>query len=97
MADSQVTLAQRENDVRFSSEPSSPNRHECVLCLREIEQDGHRRWFFSDAAWTPTFRSDFVDAFQTQQGWICSTSCFNDHAVEAEQYAGLFLIQGGAA
>lgn len=99
MSDSQLYLAQREADARFSSEPS-PNREECFLCKRMIQQcPDFDRWFVEDeSGWVPTHYSDFTDAYQIQEGWVCGTACYADHTVEPEyEEPQLQLIQGGRA
>lgn len=82
MSDSQIYLAQRDSDTRFASEPFSPNRQICFLCKRMIQQcPDFDRWFVEDeSGWVPTHYSDFTDAFLTEQGWCCGTSCWNENA-----------------
>jgi hypothetical protein len=86
-----------------------PNRHDCILCNREIEQDDDTRWWFFAADftdWRPTHRCDFTDAFETHAGWVCSAACWNDHALDLDEVSDLneevepgrpFLVKGGAA
>lgn len=95
MADSQLYLAQREADARFSSEPN-PNRQICFLCGRSILQCDDSGWWYleDESGWVPTHKSDFTNAYETKQGWICGTACWDNHSVEAAP--GLFLL-GGAA
>lgn len=77
---------------------SYPNTQTCYLCHREIEQDDDSRlWFDASLPWKPTWRSDWLDSFETQQGWCCSTTCFNDHAIEAEESSTRIHLVGGAA
>lgn len=78
MSDSQVSLNRRETNQRFTSDDRMPNQETCFLCGKDIEQDDDtREWFPADLYYKPTV-SDFLDSFETQQGWVCSTSCFND-------------------
>ena len=86
MADSQFHLAQIENDARFSFE-YEPNREECFLCHRMIQQSADfDRWFIEDeSGWIPTHYSDFTDAYETQEGWVCGPECWDNHAVDAEE------------
>lgn len=106
MADSQFLLAQRDNDGRFSSEPY-PNREICFLCHRMIQQEySTRRWFLDEdavmgEAYCLTF-CDSLDSFETQEGWVCSTSCFNENCALNEDESiparpVLFLVKKGAA
>jgi len=104
MSDSQVYLYQRENDARFSSEPTSPNRQICFLCFRPILQDeDYGRWFVEDeSGWVPTHYSDFTDAFVTEQGWCCGSSCWSENCALNEDESiparpVLFLVKKGAA
>lgn len=102
MSDRQVSLAQREADVRFSSEPS-PNREHCFLCFRVFQQeDSTRRWFLDDDAqmgdhYCLTF-CDSLDAFETQEGWVCSSSCWNENCAlnEDESLPKPFLVRRSA-
>lgn len=103
MSQQQIYLSQHENDVRFSSEPS-PNREECFLCRRMIQQDpDFDRWFIEDeSGWVPTHYSDFTDAFQTQQGWCCGSACWNDNVALNEDESipaqpVLFLVKAVSA
>ena len=78
----------REIDHLCRPDDSFPNRHDCILCSRQIEQDDDTRWwFFSDefTSYKPTHRADFTDAFETHAGWVCGTSCWNDYAIDAEE------------
>jgi hypothetical protein len=82
----------------LSSDSSYPNRHDCVGCFRMIEQDDYsRRWFYEDLGHRPYFRSDFLDSFETQEGWWCSAACYNDHALNPDDAPRLFLVKGGRA
>ena len=77
-----------------------PNRHDYIGCHREIEQDDDTRWFFfSDEfpTWKPTHRSDFTDAFITQEGWWCSKDCYNELALDAEQPSTRIHLVGRSA
>jgi hypothetical protein len=106
LADSQVYLAQRENDRRFSGE-LYPNREECFMCHRVIQQDDStRRWFLEDDAqmgehYCLTF-CDSLDAFETQGGWCCSTICWNENCALNEDESipvrpVLFLVKAVTA
>ncbi len=78
----------------------NPNREECFLCRRMIQQDPDTGWWFveDESGWIPTHKSDFTNAYQTQEGWICSTVCYDDHTVEpGYDEPQLLLIQGGRA
>jgi hypothetical protein len=92
----QFLQAQRENDLRFS-EDSYPNREECFLCRRMIQQcPDFERWFIEDeSGWVPTHYSDFTDAFQTEQGWVCGSSCWNENVAlnEDESVPKPFLVR----
>lgn len=77
-------------DSLCQSDNSTPNRHDCIGCSREIEQCPDTRWwFFSDefTHYKPTHRADFTNAFDTQEGWWCSADCFNELALDAEPHA----------
>lgn len=84
MADSQVYL-QRIEDSRYVDDNSNPNREECFLCRRMIQQSADfDRWFIEDeSGWVPTHYSDFTDAFETEAGWVCSMDCLLDNPGEA--------------
>lgn len=93
---------QRDIDKLCQASDSTPHRFDCMLCSREIEQCDDTQWFFFTDEFThtkPTHRCDFTDAFETHAGWVCSTACWNDHALdencepEAEP-AKLFLVGG---
>lgn len=96
------SVSQRDITALCQTDNSTPNRHDCMLCSREIEQcDDTRWWFFSDefVHTKPTHRCDFTDAFETFAGWVCSTACWNDYAMDAEESlpdpevpAKLFLV-----
>lgn len=90
MSDQQVYLQRIEDERRFSfesSNPCSPNREICFLCRRAILQDDDTGWWYleDESGWVPTHKSDFTPAYETQAGWVCSTDCFNDHAIDAEE------------
>lgn len=90
MADSQVCLQRIEDGLRFASE-TSPNREECFLCHRMIQQDPDTGWWFieDESGWVPTHKSDFTNAYETRQGWICGTDCFDEHALSAVEMEGV--------
>jgi hypothetical protein len=88
-----------------------PNRHDCILCGREVEQDDDTRgWYFADdfVYTRPGRPYEFTDAFETFAGWCCGSQCWNDHALDLVDlvdvteepdpaHHGLFLVKGGAA
>lgn len=91
----------RDIDNLCITDDSYPNREECFLCKCMIQQCPDTRWWFVEdpSGWVPTHRSDFTDAFQTQEGWVCSTDCWNENCAVNEEEAPaprLFLV-GGAA
>ena len=106
MADSQIHLAQRENDARFQwDDRIVPNHHDCIDCHREMEQDrATRLWFIPEEIGDrkPFFREDFISVFETMDGWLCA-DCFYERSLEPvsdeprPQPARLFLVKGGAA
>ena len=90
---------QRDITNLCSTDRHENNQQICELCGKVIEQDRSTRlWFDADefAYFKPYFRSDFLDSFETQEGWVCSTDCFNERPEEAAHH-GLFLVKGGAA
>jgi hypothetical protein len=81
---------------RVFADGGTPNVEDCYLCGRQIEQDDDSRlWFDAELGRKPCFRSDWLDSFETQAGWICSTACWNDYAEEV--IPTLFLVKDGAA
>jgi hypothetical protein len=95
-------FTQGEHDRTFADAPNQfPNTEECFLCHLQIEQDDDTRWWFdANLAWKPTFRSDWLDSFETQSGWVCSSQCWNDRVALNEDESiparpVLMLIQGG--
>lgn len=80
-----------------------PNRVECVLCKREMEQDDStRRWFDAEdiAAFGMTYCLTFsnaLDVFEMQGGLCCGAACYNDRAIEAEESSTRIHLVGGAA
>lgn len=81
-------VSQRDITNLCQSGNSIPNQEECFLCHRMIEQDDDSRlWFDAELGRKPCFRSDWLDAFETQEGWCCGSDCYNDHAVESGPHA----------
>lgn len=88
---------QRDIDKLCASDHEQHRQEECYFCLRLIEQDSATgKWFDADEFpyFKPAFRSDFLDSFPTDYGWVCSTDCFNERCVTVEQ-PKLFLVKGG--
>lgn len=83
-------------DNLCQTDNSTPNRHDCIGCHREIEQDDDTRWwFFSDEfPYTkPTHRCDFTVPFETEEGVWCNEGCYNELAINADE-PKLFLVGG---
>lgn len=104
MAEQQIYLAQHENDIRFSSDSPSPNREICFLCGRSILQCDDTGWWYleDESGWVPTHKSDFTDAFVTEQGWCCGKDCWNENCALNDDESipprpVLFLVKKGAA
>lgn len=81
-----------------------PRREECFLCKRMIQQgEDFDRWFVEDeSGWVPTHYSDFTDAYLTEQGWCCGTSCWNENVALNEDESipvrpVLFLVKAVTA
>jgi hypothetical protein len=95
-------FTQLQHDRIFTSDDRQPNQQACFMCGRVIEQDDATgRWFDPDeyVDYKPSWRDDFLDSFPTEQGWACSTSCFNENAIDAGEPAtsGIHLVKGGRA
>ena len=87
----------RDIDNLCSIDRYQPNQQECILCSRVIEQDHMtRQWFDADefAYFKPFYRSDFLNSFETQAGWVCSTDCYNERCIVGPPAPKLFLVGG---
>ena len=92
-------FTQGQHDRIFTSDNRMPNQETCFLCGKDIEQDDDtREWFPADLYYKPTV-SDFLDSFETQQGWVCSSSCWNDRCAlnedESVPVPVIHLVKGG--
>lgn len=74
------------------------NEEDCILCHRAFVQDDFdRRFYLTDDVQLYGFRnlgySRSLDSFETQAGWVCSSDCYNDHAIDAEEEStGIHLV-----
>jgi hypothetical protein len=89
------SFTQSEHDRYFAVGRDIQHAHEeeCHLCHRVIVFDSARRlWFLEEDYEIYGFRwlaaDSARDAFNTQKGWVCSTACWNDHAVDANELGG---------
>lgn len=103
-------FAQGQHDRIFADADQSRgrNRQDCALCGRSFIQDSFDRvWYWSDDIDDYGFEnlsySKAIDPFETEQGWICSTACFNDNFALNEDEsipprpAMPFLVKGMAS
>jgi hypothetical protein len=92
------SVTPRDIDNIFQADDSTPNREECFLCKRMIQQSpDFGLWFIEDGSgWVPTHYSDFTDAVLTEQGWLCSVACWNENVAlnedESVPAPKLFLV-----
>lgn len=97
-----VSQRQIERETGFADGGRMPNSEECFLCGRQIEQDDDTgEWIPADLYYKPTV-SDFLDAFETQQGWCCGSACWNDNCALNEDESiparpVMFLVKGRTA
>lgn len=79
-------FTQGQHDRIWVSDNRMPNQETCFLCGLDIEQDDDtREWHRADLYYKPTV-SDFLGSFETQEGWVCSPSCWNDRvALNADE------------
>jgi hypothetical protein len=98
-------FTQGEHDRTFGGARGNdyPNREDCFLCSRSIEQDPEsRHWFLEEDVDLYGIEnlgfSQSVDAFETQEGWVCSADCWNDNCAvnEDESIPKPFLVRRSA-
>lgn len=80
-------VSQGDIDALCMPTNSLPNREECFLCKSMIQQQEDFGWWFIEdvSGWVPTHKADSTDAFQTEQGWCCSTDCWNENCALNEE------------
>jgi hypothetical protein len=102
-------FTQGQHDRAFVDAPDQDrygNEEDCMLCHRAFVQDTFdQRFYFADDVEYYGFKnlsySKSINPFETQGGWCCSTTCWNENCAlnedESVPVPVIHLVKGGRA